>query len=79
MKTNINVFFDAPERAYKVLEMIAEQKVSVDLYCLGENKILLAASLEDENSDLELEDANEDWEDIEDFGDDSWGNTDYPF
>ncbi|MEA4989064.1 MAG: hypothetical protein VB095_13470 [Anaerovorax sp.] len=69
MKTNVNVFFDVPERAYKVLEMISEQKLNVDLYCMGQNKILLAASLEEDCSDLELEDESEDWEDIEDFED----------
>ncbi len=69
MKTNVNVFFDVPERAYKVLEMISEQSMQVDLYCMGQNKILLAASLEEDCSDLELEDENEDWEDIADFED----------
>lgn len=77
MKTNVNVFFDVPERAYKVLEMISEQKLNVDLYCMGQNKILLAASLEEDCSDLGDED--EDWEDIEDFEDDSWGNNNFPF
>ena len=69
MKTNVNVFFDVPDKAYKVLEMISEQKLNVDLYCMGQNKILLAASLEEDCSDLELEDENEDWDDIEDFED----------
>lgn len=79
MKTNVNVFFDVPENAYKVLEMIAQEKINVDLYCMGQNKILLAASLEEDCSDLELEDENEGWEDIEDFDDDSWGNENFPF
>ncbi len=79
MKTNVNVFFDVPENAYKVLEMIAQEKINVDLYCLGDNKILLATSLSEGDSDLELEYEEEDWEDIEDFEDDSWGNENFPF
>lgn len=79
MKTNVNIFFDVPEKAYKILETIAQEKINVDLYCLGDNKILLATSLSEGDSDLELEDENEDWEDIEDFEDDNWGNDNFPF
>lgn len=69
MKTNVNIFFDVPEKAYKILETIAQEKINVDLYCLGDNKILLATSLSEGDSDLELEDEDEAWEDIADFED----------
>ncbi len=77
MKSSISIFFEVPERVYKVLEMVAEQNNKMDLYCMGGNEILLAGSLSEVEDDLE--DENKDWEDIEDFEDDSWWNKDLPF
>lgn len=92
MKSSISIFFEVPERVYKILEMVAEQDKNVKLYCMGGNEILLAGNLpevEDEDGDwediededegdLELFKKNVKWEDL-DFEDDGWGNENLPF
>ncbi|NCC15341.1 MAG: hypothetical protein EOM28_03170 [Clostridia bacterium] len=56
MKSDISAVFKVPAKAYKFLEMIAEEDKRVDLYCMGGNEILLVGSL------LEVED---DWDEDE--------------
>jgi hemerythrin superfamily protein len=69
MKTDISVLFKVPEKAYTILEMIADQNNQVDLYCMGGNEILLAANVVELESDFHFEDEDDNWQDIEDFED----------